>query len=64
MQKFFIKTVEPMLGTPFAAIRRVDMNAFPVGTCSPVVNIDHFWLDKPVFPPHPHAGEQTDSGII
>jgi hypothetical protein len=48
--------VKPMSGTPFFAIRRVNVEDFPVKSCLPVMNIDHFWMDKPIFPPHPHAG--------
>ena len=56
LSSIFVKTVKPILGTPFFTIRRVNVDDFPFKSCPPVMNIDHFWMDKPIFPPHPHAG--------
>ena len=28
----------------------------PTELMDPFVNLDHFWMDQPTFPPHPHAG--------
>mmetsp|Transcript_22351 Transcript_22351/g.44865 ORF Transcript_22351/g.44865 Transcript_22351/m.44865 type:complete len:306 (+) Transcript_22351:154-1071(+) len=39
-------------GRKFEAVRLV----LPVETINPVLLIDHFWMDKPTFPPHKHAG--------
>ncbi|WP_413577965.1 pirin family protein [Bdellovibrio sp. HCB290] len=41
-------------GTGFMAYRLSD-SAFS-GLLNPVLNVDHYFMSEPTFPPHPHAG--------
>jgi hypothetical protein len=48
--------------SPFHAVgpgfeaRRVAGTSFPAGAAGPLLNMDHFRMERPFFRPHPHAG--------
>ena len=53
---------EKRIGDAFSA-RSVDLGALGDAT-SPVLVLDHFRIDAPVFGPHPHAGFSAVSYVL